>query len=626
MSIPSNSTIKNSGIQPMHSLSDHTFVRPIATNVALLKDSFCTKLSDSSPLLDIVKRVAIVALSIITLPIFGLLSISGLIHHALEKKPANPAQLVSSNDYQKMNETPEPIVSSEEAKSINPLDESQSPLSERLQNKRIVVMTRGLGGMGDYMCARKICLYLHENLGLKLENIALGTRCDESLKKTLSAEGINVIDDKYESRQKWGADIQIFAPVADQWYVSDKLALGDVPSLAIAEYGFNKPDFIEKDYKNAHAYALGLNDTSMGILLHDELLSWSSKPKQVMERLQKLEAVPEKLQKAILSQDYSEKAIKTFAENSKLYFSYAHHESQILSFTQAVANMNHALKDKSNLCFYFMGNDLNKPEYWRNKDEICEYLKGQGIGSIEYVSIDYPKTNETITLGAGKTLKIVVGDLPPNHVKDMHMASEYETLATGDQSFSESISAGKLPAYETYTHKKELRDQFYEALPPIIKSSMEFYSDTRVYSFEDSKLELKLSANKLAQFYINRRTDKRIERAAQEAIESIKTNYNFGKRFENALTKLLDSTKGVKKIQSIKISLPEESRITGDEIPFDKLYLLEGKDICKMKIRFNGVSELACFSDSLFSTKCVSTIPSYYVITRNKNKVLDKVA
>ena len=75
-----------------HSYNDHLLIKPLILNATLLKKSFIEKLSDSSPILDVVKRILIVVLSIITLPLFGLLSIPGLLVHALEKKSIEKAK------------------------------------------------------------------------------------------------------------------------------------------------------------------------------------------------------------------------------------------------------------------------------------------------------------------------------------------------------------------------------------------------------------------------------------------------------------------------------------------------------------------------------------------------------
>lgn len=462
-----------------------------------------------------------------------------------------------------------------------------------LKNKKIAVLTRGLNGYGDYACARKICLHLHEKMGIKKENIAFATCRSGMFGEELTKRGFSVIQDDFQSLRKWGVDFQIIAPVTDDWYVRNKVCLKDIPTLAIAEYGFKRPAYLDV-FPNVHSYAFGFTPDSMGVFLNEELLNFREASAE--KRIDQLKNIPEPLQNAILGQNYSEEAVRNFAKTSHLYFGYSHNMSEMRSFIKAVVKMNQEIHDRSDLCFYFMGQDFD----WKHRNISDEDLIAQGIGSIEYLDLDAPKLSQKMVFGVGKNLKIISAKLNPKYVNDLHKASEFETLGTGDQTFSEELAQGKAQAYELFRHKKELYEQYVAAFPEDMRKEIDFHVDNLI------------NEEKLAQFYIRRRLDPAFAKRVDEAIEHIHETYDFSPRFEKAVNKLLQGTQGLKKEKPKEITLTANPK--SEEIPFEKLILLSVKDICKLRI-IDGVSEMPEFENSFFKAEEVRIGEETYFAT-----------
>ncbi len=399
-------------------------------------------------------------------------------------------------------------------------------LREILKDKKISLITEVIGGHGDVMGAAKIALYLQQKLGVDRNNIVLGIGLPDP-PAILQNSGIplaNLTDDRLRN-----GDIVIVGPGIRQDFTPYLFVRNSqVPVLMIHEYGVSQRSTGEG---NIRKDSLGLSEDSLGILLTPELLEWSSSEKTDIQRLQKLQWLPEYLQKEILGSEYSEASVESFARNSKLYFGYAHTASIQSSFLKAVASMNFQLHDPSDLYFYFMGNAL--PQF--SESEV-ETLVEQGFGSIEYVRGNDPERKQTYKISdCEKKLKIITGPLDPADVNVMHMASEYETLATGDQSFSEAVSAGKIPTYEVYIHKIPFFKQFCNLLPEALQEkNISFYEFSNTFP-----ISYDINAEKLAQFYVERRINPEMKNLIDLGLSEMRSHHQFGPKFEQVFYDLL---------------------------------------------------------------------------------------
>jgi len=496
-------------------------------------------------------------------------------------------------------------------------DETCQSLRTQLKDKKIAVFVTAMNGLGDYLCAAKICKYLHNSLGIDDDHLALVvSRMDDIAKKVLQDSGIkNILDQEYSLfKQTWNPDIQIFSPVCDSFFVNPR-TWGDVPSLAIAEYGFPEPNHLNNQKNNSiHPYAFGLTDSSMGIILDEDLVKWSKSDDSLdpMKRLQKLESVPISLQYAILGEAYSEKAIENFANHSKFYFGYAHHRSEMFTFIECLATMSDILEDKSDICIYFMGKNFHVSE--KSDHSLITYLNLFGIGKLQIIKTDY-NTVESIIINkdVSKTIKVITGLIPSAYVPFLHMASEDVELATGDQTLSQDISAGKYPIYETYPHKKILQKQFFDALPKKIQEIADFYD----HSKKEHDLEFMLDRDKLSHFFILTKKDKKLAKEVKDAISNIADKFSFANRFNIALSKLLNETTHLKKFQPTFLCLPPLSELSSKDIPFNTPFLISLYDVEKLSLKYDGISKLDQFKDSIFEYNVGHHLDKYLIIRKS---------
>lgn len=509
----------------------------------------------------------------------------------------------------------------------------QVELKKRLHNKKVVVITLGVNGLGDYICARKICSYFHEKLGVPMNNIALSSDADEKTKAIMQGNGLNFIGDGFHDIQSWNADVQVFTPALVsknlENIVRPRMVFNNTtPTLAIAEYGFKRPDHLEHQCEHLHAYSFGFSEDSLGYIPDAELRQWAKEKdsKTPVQRLQHLSNAPVVLQQAILGQPYSQTAIEKFAKGSKLYFGYAHQSSEVYSFISAVASMSHAIKDNSDLCFYMMGDETLPPSIMKAMGsakfkKFEEGLIKAGIGKIEFVKISNSakskkSVNETLTINAasGRTLKFITGSIPFQHVNAMHMAAEDESLFTGDQFLSEGTSAEKLPlVYEQYPHKEKSYDQLLGALPAELIPLTAFYAPAT--SFD---LAHELDSGKLAKFFILRRTNQKVGETVKKAMTHLAGTCDFSPRFDRALLKVLKLTEGLKRVVVEPFELPDEPELTGDEIPFDKQVWISGDDHAKLRINDSQddlLSDHPQYADSKFRIRYMT---EGYCLIRSK--------
>jgi hypothetical protein len=116
-------------------------------------------------------------------------------------------------------------------------------------------------------------------------------------------------------------------------------------------------------------------------------------------------------------------------------------------------------------------------------------LEKAGIGELEIKDVS-GNSLATFKLSDASTKKmcVVVGAVPYDDISLLWMASEKESLATGDQSLSEAVSANKCFAYEVLVHKKRLSEdvenEFYRIAGKRSPIAISYVSDDIFSKFE----------------------------------------------------------------------------------------------------------------------------------------------
>lgn len=509
-------------------------------------------------------------------------NIRSLLSPVVTSKKARPLDHRSPKQPAKLPK-PEPIDSSKN---------TEKELLKLLSGKPITIITRQMGGFGDILCAAKIYKYMQEKLGIPQAQLQLAIN-ELGPSDILKDEGFNFVPNTRDSLEKITEGVHIFAPAHSQEFVQSKMNIKKMqPILAISEYGYPPIKELESGFDNIQALSFGFTDTSLGYIPSPELRKWASDKHKLsaIQQLGYLKTLPEYIQKAILGEGPDlDTLIELFSRKSKLYFGYCQNSSSINAFIEGVLTMLKMTKDKSDACFYFMG----APGGTIDAATLVSTLpEAEEIHSITLINLNQ-KTHKEITCNeeGNRNIKIIIGKIPLKHVPTMYMASEEETIVTGDQSFSEALSAEKFPVYELLPHKKTLLDQFTNIFPSDLKSALPSYDCLSYRKYT-------LSAKSLANFFTQRKLNPEFNKAITEKLRNIANSFDFSSRFDKALLNVAEQASIPGKKQPPVISLPEGEALAGDEIPFDITVYISTDDMVKLKIKSNGVSKHPMYKDN----------------------------
>ncbi|MDF2550105.1 MAG: hypothetical protein K0S07_1172 [Chlamydiales bacterium] len=333
-------------------------------------------------------------------------------------------------------------------------------------DKKCILYAVPNNGLGDIACALKFANQLVDRLGVKPENIVIASD-DPQLVAIFNVKNFSVssID---QAAQVKDAVIQLSLPDTTK-SPRMKIAESKLPTLCLSEYNCS----VNKDWSGEvrddeieQRGAFGLGSSHVGILIDHSLagFAYSAEATEPTERLKKLKLASPLIQEAVLGHSFEEEKeeqlIQDFAKNSKLYFGYAFGIMTKYAFTEAILEME---KEQSEDCVFFF------PGKGGGFEELRDIYQKNGVGKLEIVSYDKEKgtiEEKTYQLeGEGtKKVRIICGPVAHQDIFPLLLASEKESLATGDQSFSEAISANKNFVYETLSHKRSLGesiDQLY---------------------------------------------------------------------------------------------------------------------------------------------------------------------
>lgn len=117
------------------------------------------------------------------------------------------------------------------------------------------------------------------------------------------------------------------------------------------------------------------------------------------------------------------------------------------------------------------------------------------------------------------------------------MASEKESLSTGDQSLSEAISAGKYFYYETLSHKVSVLKDLIKLAKDTDFHFADLYSE--VYMPGNSGYPFIINSSKLADLFYRARTDQKVANAWKMMNDYIFDECAFGMRFHQELCNIV---------------------------------------------------------------------------------------
>jgi hypothetical protein len=211
----------------------------------------------------------------------------------------------------------------------------------------------------------------------------------------------------------------------------------------------------------------------------------------------------------------------------------------------------------------------------------CKWESFKNSDSLEVVTYDwqndvYEIIKEPIS---PRRIRVITGGIPQWHLKNIRMAAEKESVATGDGSLSEALCLGNNFVYEVTPHKERLAQDVQELYGPgsIMRQNVRSIDISKVWAF--------------------RRTQPKCNQIAQ--------NYNAWPKIVNFIDTLLLTSRHAQYPLSLRSSF----------IPYNQVIFASLGAICNLRIHSDtGESEHSDLQDSTFETEIVS--PGLYSLVR----------
>jgi len=325
-----------------------------------------------------------------------------------------------------------------------------------LGDRYVCISTKVLNSLGDLACAEKFAREFFQGyLGLSANQILIETIHKQEFQEVFDPNRtyqVVTLADLETGKFKGKIGLFLVAP----WTENNRYSVVrfGVPTLCINECGYStKLSNIQAELFGGYTEqrALGLGDEDVGLLFDSRLRSWAetTDSQDPLKKIHKLASIDPKLAKAILGEELSEEA---FVDSSHLFLGFCHHPDTGTSFITALCMMK-KYREK-NLCVVLPVNNLELSEIQQG------VIKKAGISEVifrRYTSSDQRvETLRTLTFDQPqpKRLTIIMGRMTNETLGLIRMAAEKETLATGDQSMIDAISAHQIPIYEELHHKE----------------------------------------------------------------------------------------------------------------------------------------------------------------------------
>lgn len=486
------------------------------------------------------------------------------------------------------------------------MDNTHINISNNISNapgNYCLIYSHALDGLGDISAAFKIAKWANKHLSISKEKIVIATN-DLEKAEILNNKNFKIIP--YYEAENWAPPfLQIIVPTSTS-YIKHPLSKG-IPTLCLSEYGFADEAKGYQNYNWIACLALGINvkKGQLGICIYNKLKErgFSSNSLFSSERIKFLYKANPFLVK-FLTQN---KEAEQFDTSDRLYLGYVRETIAAQSFIKAVLSLNQT--NAKNLVIVLPGNTVNE---YAISSTLNTALQSKDIQDIQLEFYNHHNHTSTILKSyalnsSGKTLRIITGSFYHADLKKILLASEKETVVTGDQSLSEAISANKNWFYETRDHKRTFAQdlQISSSVPLVSSPGWKYDHHNQLVESFNSRMANNYSL---------------CTKLNTQLIECDMTN-----PLKETVAKLLSSR------HDAVLSVSPDKKIIPADLPFGKIVKINSQQITDLKISTaTMMTEVPGFENSIFEavffgtkakapkSKTDFSIDSTYLISRMK--------
>lgn len=463
--------------------------------------------------------------------------------------------------------------------------------------QKYLVIAHAMDGLGDISCAMKVAYVLHKRLEVPKEDILISTNRLEKARLLNNRQFTLLSDEDALETPSSNIFLQI-APSVDVRLITEFVGRG-IRTLVINEYGLKTDSFSKTTYPWISFQNFGCHKGALGIQISNSLKRYGFEKPSGLNNLNEVDAV---LKETILQGQTSQQ----FDLSHRLYLGYSSTIQASLSYIGAVCYLN---QNNSKHIICIVPNLKTSSYDFKNlKSELESTVCATGVGSIEYISYALGtsvKTDQkTECSSASKKLTLIYGPINRQDLKRILMASEKEILVTGDQSFTESVSANKSWIYETRGHKTALAKEIQTiALQTGITEGLCYPAETMIPTLT--------YCSNMAQDWQTRGANGYALSTALN--QHFITHFDCFSNLKNAITEAVSNPAYQPPV--VLTTYP----LTSNDLPFNMLMILNSQQIISLKINTEtGISSVPGFEDSIFETTRIGFLSGQYLLKRLK--------
>lgn len=323
--------------------------------------------------------------------------------------------------------------------------------------KKYAISTFPAGGLGDLVAGATLVFFLRQQ-GVNDDNIIVCTKNSSEMNFCARLLGSSVLLSKERALEIQEVALHIMSPVPVSVFIPEYIATKK-PLLIMSEYGMAPFPSRLLPPSSLRTASFGLGREELGIFVDQDLFAWSQLPESQTGEARKsaFQNLSEDIQRCLMRE---EPTIEGFFEKNRLYFGYAFEPSSAWSFLLAIDALQRE-DDRRNLVVVMPRLDMDKlqemqyvvEEEFSSKSIKC--VSHSGERGRTWFHFNSRAKNE-------RRILLVTGSFDFSAIEWFLKASEKETIATGDQSVSLALSAGKCVVYEARTHKQHFAQELQE--------------------------------------------------------------------------------------------------------------------------------------------------------------------